>query len=63
MEYVCSVYYGLYDQNRNLIHVIWATYMPFYNGKCNQITLYAETIDALQALIVQYASNAPIKII
>ena len=54
---------GLYDKNSNLIQVICATYMPFYNGKCDQIDLYVETIDALQALIDQYASIAPIKII
>ena len=37
--------------------------MPFYNGKREQTDLYIETIDALQVLIDQYASIAPIKII
>ena len=37
--------------------------MPFYNGKSDQTELYIETIDALQALVDQYASIAPIKII
>ena len=54
---------GLYDKNNSLIQVICSTYMPFYNGKRDQTDLYIETIDALQVLIDQYASIAPIKII
>ena len=37
--------------------------MPFYNGNGDQTDLYVETIDALQAVVDQYASTAPIKII
>ena len=54
---------GLYNNNNSLIQVICSTYMPFYNGKKDQTDLYIETIDALQVLIDQYASIAPIKII
>ena len=53
---------GLYDANDNLIQVICCVYMPYYNGKSEQIDLYVETIDTLQAVIDQYASTAPIKI-
>ena len=37
--------------------------MPYYSGKGDQTDLYVETIDALQAVVDQYASIAPIKII
>ena len=53
---------GLYDGESNLIQVICCSYMPFYNGNCDQIDLYVETIDAAQAVVNQYASIAPIKI-
>ena len=54
---------GLYDEGSHLIQVICLTYMPYYNGKSEQIDLYIETIDALQAVIDQYAPMAPIKIL
>ena len=54
---------GIYDGESNLIQVICCTYMPFYNGNGDQTDLYVETIDALQAVVDQYASTAPIKII
>ena len=54
---------GIYDGESNLIQVICCTYMPFYNGNSEQIDLYVETVDALQAVVDQYASIAPIKII
>ena len=54
---------GIYDGESNLIQVICCTYMPFYNGNCDQTHLYVETIDALQAVVDMYAAIAPIKII
>ena len=54
---------GLYDNENNLTRVICCVYMPYYNGKSDQLELYIETLDMLQAIIDQYASIAPIKII
>ena len=54
---------GIFDLEDNLIQVICSVYMPYYNGKSDQIDLYVETIDVLQALVDQYASIAPIKIL
>ena len=54
---------GLYDRDDNLIQVLCCTYMPFFNGKKDQINLYVETIDALQSVIDQFAAIAPIKVI
>ena len=53
----------LYDGEGNLIQVICCTYMPYFNGKSEQTDLFVETIDELQAVVDQYASIAPIKII
>ena len=54
---------GLYDIDCNPLQIICCVYMPFYNGKSDQTDLYKEAIDALQAVVDQYASIAPIKII
>ena len=60
-ERIASI--GLYDTNDKLIQVICSTYFPYYDGDKTRLAQYIETIDALQALIDTYASQAPIKIL
>ena len=43
--------------------MICSAYFPYYDGDKSRIAQYIETIDALQALIDTYASQAPIKIL
>ena len=60
-ERIASI--GLYDTNDKLIQVICSTYFPYYDGDKTRLAQYIETIDALQALIDTYASQAPIKLL
>ena len=54
---------GLYDTNDNLLQIICGAYLPFYDGDKTRLAQYIETIDALQTIIDEYASQSPIKIL
>ena len=60
-ERIASI--GLYDTNDKLIQVICSAYFPYYDGDKSRIAQYIETIDALQAIIDTYASQAHIKLL
>ena len=52
------------DSNSNVSQIIICVYMPFFQrGNSRQTDCFIDTVDALQVLVNEHASTAPIKII
>ena len=48
--------------NQTVVATIVGVYMPFYNGKYEQIEVYIDCLDILQEITETYAQNAPLLI-
>ena len=47
----------------NVLLTVIGVYMPFYTGSSDQIELYVETLDILQAVVVKCGASSPLMIV